>query len=113
MDNLFILASIQPTGPCCLGAILFLANCRILDPEHLLHDHLVRPLDAWQETLKPRYMFVPTAQKLDNTSELDIHVGQWTDFSWNMEYLNNPSKLYDFISRVSSRLLEHSLPSLA
>ena len=40
---------IQPTKLHHLGATLFLANCSILDFEHLLHNHLVRPLYEWQE----------------------------------------------------------------
>ena len=55
----------------------FLANCSILDHEHLLYDHLVRPLDARQQRLKSRRPFMPVKRKrLDNASKHDICVSQ-------------------------------------
>ena len=81
-DNLPILASIQPVKLRRLAATLLLTNRSILDPEQLLLDDLVRPLDARQERLKSRRPFVPAAWKLfDNGSELDICNVQWTDFT--------------------------------
>ena len=80
-----ILAGIQPAGLLRLGATLLLANRSILNLNHFLHDHLVRPLDAQQERLKSRCPFAFDARKLfDNASKLDICVGQWTDFTWNI-----------------------------
>ena len=112
--NLFILVAIQPAGLHHLGATLFSANRNTLDPDHFLHFHLVRPLDARQQRLKSRLPFVPAARKLlDNGSELDICVAQCTDFTWKMKYLNSPSKLYDFIPRVGSRSFEMGLPKPA
>ena len=55
---------IQPGKPHRLGATLLLADCSILDLEHLLHNHLFRPLYEWQEILKSRCPFVPAAWKL-------------------------------------------------
>ena len=76
-DNLPILACIQRVGLCRQGATLFLINSGILDPEHLLHDFLVRLLDAQQEKLRSRRPFVPAARKLlNNASEIYICVGQ-------------------------------------
>ena len=109
-DNLLILACIQPAGLCRQKATLFLANRSILDFEHLLHNHLIRPLDSRKEKLKPRRPFVSALLKLlDNRSELDIRVGERTDFTWNMEYLNRASKLYNFIPRVGFRPLKLGL----
>ena len=50
MDNLLILAGIQPAKLRRLEATFLLTNRRILNFKHLLHDYLVRPLDARQET---------------------------------------------------------------
>ena len=45
-----------------LGATLLLADYSILDLEHLLHNHLVRPLYEQQERLKSKLPFVPAAR---------------------------------------------------
>ena len=85
-DNPSILDGIQPAGLCHLGPTLFFANCSILDPDNILHDHLVRPMDAQQERLKSRCPFVPAAQKLlNNALEPDVCVGEWTNFTWHIE----------------------------
>ena len=105
-DNLPILLGIQPAELLRLGVTLLLPDRGILDSEHLWHDHLVRPLDARQERLKSRRPFVPVAPKLlDNESELDILVGQRTDVTCNIVYLNSPSKLHNFIPRFGTRFL--------
>ena len=111
-DNLPILAGIQPVRLCSLGATFLLANRNILDPEHLLHDHLASPLNVRKERLKSRRPFVPVLQKrLDkNVSELGIRNGQWKDFTWNMKYLKSPSKLYYFIQRSGYRSIGMALP---
>ena len=74
------------------------------------HDQMFRPLDARQEQLKSRRPFVTAAPKLlGNASELDVRVDQRTDFTWNLEYLNNPFKLHDFIkSRFRSAWLRRT-----
>ena len=80
-DNLAILSGIQPAGIRRLGTTILLANRSILEPDYLLLDYLVWPLDARQKRLKFRRSFVPTARKLLNdVSEQDVRVGQWTVF---------------------------------
>ena len=109
-NSLLTLVSVQPAKLRRQGATLLLANRRILNPKHLLNVHLVRPLEAWQERLKSRPPFVPGERKLfDNAFELDIRVGQCIGFTWNMEYLNSPYKLCNFIPRVDSKPLELGL----
>ena len=79
-----ILPCIKPAKFCRLEATLLLANRITLDPEHLLHNHLVKLLDARQERLKSRRLFVPTARKpIDNASELNIRVDKLYMDKWN------------------------------
>ena len=58
-DNLPVLAGIQPAGLRRLGATLSLATRGIRNPDHILHERLVRPLDESEERLKSRRPFVP------------------------------------------------------
>ena len=44
-DDLPVLSGIQPAELRRLGATLSLANRGILDPDHVLHDRLIKPLD--------------------------------------------------------------------
>ena len=82
-----ILAGIQPAGLRRLEVILPLANRSILGPNYFLYDHLVRSLNAQQKKSKFRRPFVPAARKLlENPSELNIRVGQRTEFRCNMQY---------------------------
>ena len=60
-EDLPVLASIQPAGLRRLGATLFLANCAIHDPDHVLHIQLVGQRDAHLGRLRSRRPFVPAA----------------------------------------------------
>jgi len=65
VDNLPILASIQPAEFSRNGATLSLAR-RAMDPGHLPHSALTCPSSANARCLKSRHPFVPTAQQLIN-----------------------------------------------
>ena len=78
MEDLPVLAGIQPAGLRQLGAILFLANHAIHDPDHALHRQLVGQQDAHLGRLRSRCPFEPAAWKLlGSLSKLDICVKQW------------------------------------
>ena len=101
-----VLAGIQPAGLCRLGATLSLAIRSIRNPDHILHEHLVRPLNVHEKRLKSRHPFVPAARKLlDDLSTLDIRAAQWTNLKWSMDYLDSPSRLHAFVPKVSLRPL--------
>ena len=91
-DKLSIFAGIQPAGICRQRAILLLANCSILDPDHILHDDLVKPLNARQERLNTQTpTFFCCTITIRYASKLNIRVGQRTDVTWNTRYFNIPS----------------------
>ena len=103
-EDLLVLAGIQPAEPRRLGWTLSLANRAIHDPDHVLHGQLVGQQDVNQGRLRSRRPFVTAAWKLlDNLSELNIRVKQWTKHKWNADYLKSTS-------RVRSRPLGMSLP---
>ena len=109
-EDLPVLAGIQPGELRRLGATLFLANCAIHDPDHVLHRQLIGQQDAHLGRLRSRRPFVPAAWKLlGSLSKLDIRVKQWTKHKWNADYLESTSRVRAFIPRVSSRLHGMSL----
>ena len=110
-ENLPVPAGIQSAELRRLGATLFLTNRAIHDPDHVLHRQLVGQQDTQLGRLRSRRPFVPAAWKLlGSLSKLDIRVKQWTKHKWNANYLESTSRFRAFISRVSSRPLEMSLP---
>ena len=110
-EDLPVLAGIQSAELRQLGATLFLANRAIHDPDHVVHGQLVGKQDEHQGRLRSRRPFVPAAWKLlDNLSELDIDVKQWTKHKWNADNLESTSRVRAFIPRFSSRPLGMSLP---
>ena len=64
MEDLLVLAGIQPAELRRLGATLFLANRAIHDPDHVLHRQLVGQQDAHLRRLRSRRPFVPASWKL-------------------------------------------------
>ena len=109
-DYLPVLAGIQPTELCRLGATLSLAYRGSLDPDHILYELLAGSPDDHTERLKSRRPFVPTAWKLlQDLTELDIRAAQWTDFKWSTEYSECSSDLRAFIPRTSTRPMGMSL----
>ena len=63
-DNLSIFACIQLAELRQLGATLSLAYHSTMDPDHMLHNFMVRQPSAQQERLQSRHPFVPAARKL-------------------------------------------------
>jgi len=63
-----MLVGIQSAERRCSDAKLSLA-CRAMEPGHLLHSALTRPLSANARRLKSQYPFVPTAQQLISSSD--------------------------------------------
>jgi len=68
VDNLPILAGIQPAELNCKGATLSLA-CRAMEPGHLLHSALTHPPGANAEYIKLRNPFVLAAEQLIGSSD--------------------------------------------
>ena len=111
MEDLPVLAGIQPAKLRRLGATLFLANRAIHNPDYVLHRQLVGQQDVHLGRLRSIHPFVPAAWKLlGSLSKLDIRVKQWTKHKWNTDYLENTSRVRAFIPRISSRQLGMSLP---
>ena len=110
-DHLPIFSGIQLAELCCLGATLSLAKHGTFDPDHILHGEPVGLSDVPQERQKSRHPFVPAARKLLNDLyQLGIHAAQWTNYRWSGKYSKRTSIFHVFISRVSSRPLDMSLP---
>ena len=65
INNLFILAGIQPTELCHQKAVLSLACCA-QEPEHFLYERLLSPLGGHLQKLKSRHSFMPAALELLN-----------------------------------------------
>ena len=79
-DHLPILSGIHPAELCRLGATLFWAHRRSLDPDHVLHGLLSGSSDTGQVRLRSRRPFVSAARNLlDNLARLGIHVSEWTN----------------------------------
>jgi len=96
-DNLPTPAGIQPSALRLNGATLSLAH-RAMEPEHLLHSALTRPSSANARRLKSRHPFVPAAQQLISSPDNNnIRVAQWSDYQWNAEWTNSPSRIRIFI----------------
>ena len=113
-EYLPVLSGIQPAELRRQGATLSLANRSFLDPDHILHGHLLGSQDADRKRLKSRHPFVPAARKLLNSlSEMGTRAAQWTNTKWSMEYSSYSSALHAFIPKVSSRPLGMSLPRAA
>ena len=113
-DYLPILAGIQPAGLRRLGATLSLAYRSTMAPDHLLHALMIGSTDAHRERLRSRRPFVPAARKLlSELSDLDIRAAQWTDYKWDVEYLESTSDLHAFVPRASTRPLGMGLPRTA
>jgi len=63
--------------PCFQHVVLSLGR-RAMEPGHLLHSALTRPLSAVARRLKPRHPFVPAAQQLISFSDNNnIRAAQW------------------------------------
>ena len=78
-DNLLTLAGIQPAELHRNGATLSPAR-HAMEPGHLLHSALTRPLSANARHLKSRHPFVPAAQHPISLSDNNIHAGEWADY---------------------------------
>ena len=77
MEDLPVLAGIQPAELRQLRATFSLANRAIHDPDHVLHGQLVGKQEVHLRRIRSRRPFVPAASKLlDSLSELDIRVKQ-------------------------------------
>jgi len=69
-----------------------------MEPGHLLHPALTRPLSADARRVKSRHPFVPAAQQLISFSDNNIiRAAQWVDYQWNMEWTYNPTRLHNLI----------------
>ena len=73
-----------------------------MDPKHLLHQLMVKPITAQEEKLRSRHPFVPAARKL-----------QWIDYKWDVKYSEDQSKIRLFVLRSSARPFGMDLPRLA
>ena len=76
-DHLPIPSDVQPVELCQLEVTLSLAYHGFLDPDYILYGLLSWPLDAFQERLRSRCLFVPAAQNfLSNHAGLGIHTSK-------------------------------------
>ena len=67
-----------------------------------------------KKKLRSRRRFVPAARNLlNNLAGLGIRASEWTNYSWNVEYCDNTSRLRVFISRTSAKPVGMSLPRTA
>ena len=97
-----------------MGAILSLAYCRSLDPDHILYGLLSGSSDTRQVRLRSRRSFVPAARNLlDNLASLGIRASEWTNHKWKTEYCENASRLRAFVPRTGARPVGMGLPRAA
>ena len=75
--HLTLLSGIQPAELSRLGATLSLAYRGSLDPIHIQYDLSCGSLDAQQERIRSRRLFVPAARNLlDNRAGLGIRASK-------------------------------------
>ena len=72
-----------------------------MEPGHLLHSALTRPLSADARHLISRHPFVSAAQQLISSSD-NIRVAHWLDHQRNVEWTDNPTRLCIFITSTST-----------
>ena len=103
-DHLPILSGIHLAELRRLGAILSLAHCGSLDPDHILYSLLSGSSDTGQVRLRSRRPFVPAARNLlDNLARLGIRASEWTNHKWNAEYCENASRFRAFVPETGAR----------
>jgi len=111
-DNLPVPAGIQPAELRRKGATLSLAH-RDMEPEHLLHSALTRPLGGHARRLKSRHPFVYAAQLISSNDNNKGSVALWVDHQWNAELLDNTTRLCAFIPYTGAHSLRMVLPRTA
>jgi len=85
-----------------------------MEPGHLLHSALTRPLGAAARRLKSRHPFVPAAQLISfSVNNNNIRVAQWADHQWNAEWAENPTRLRILIPDISTHPPGMTLPRKA
>jgi len=94
--NLPILTGMQHAELRRNGATLSLGR-RAMGPGHLLHSALTHPSSVDARRLKSRHPFVPTAQQFVGFSDNITHGAHWADHQWNVEWVDNPTRLRIFI----------------
>ena len=78
----------------------------MINPKHLLHHLMVRPITAHKWRLQSRHAFVPAARKLLNElSKLSILAAQWIDYKRDVKYSEDPSELRLFVPKPIARPL--------
>ena len=107
VTNLPILAGIQPAELRFRGTTLSLARCA-MEPGHLLHSTLTCSPGGHARHLTSRHPFVHAAQQLISSSDDNNRsAALWADQRWNVEWLENITKLHALSSPISaSTLLE-------
>jgi len=104
-DNLPILAGIHPVELRRNGAKLSLAR-RAIEPGHLLHSALTRSSGGNALHLKSRFPVAHAAQQLISSSDGNNRSAAfWADHRWNAEWLENTTRLSDFIPDIGTHTL--------
>ena len=100
--NLPNLVSIQPAELCHERISLSLAQ-RTMESGHLFHSVLTRPASGNARHLKSRHPIVPSAQQLISLSvDNSRRVALWVDPRWNVEWLENTTRLCTFIPDIGT-----------
>ena len=100
--NLPNLVSIQPAELCHERISLSLAQ-RTMESGHLLHSVLTCPSSGNARHLKSRHPIVPSAQQLISLSvDNSRRVALWVDPRWNVEWLENTTRLCTFIPDIGT-----------
>ena len=105
IDNLFVLAGIDPTELRRKQAVLFLAR-RAQGPEHILNERLLSLPYRGYLQMKSRHLIVPATLKLlKDFSKSETSVACWEETKWNTEWQSNTSRQRTFIPDVNPKLL--------
>ena len=74
-----------------------------MDPKHLLHQLIIRPITADKERLQTQHPFVAVAcQLLNDLPKVGIRAAQWIDYKWHISTLK--------INQSYASLPQHPVP---
>ena len=104
VENLSVLAGIQPAKLCHKGGTLSLGHCA-MEPGHLLQSPLTCLPGANALRFKSRHPFCTCCKQLtsssDDNNKSAVH---WADHQWKAEWLDNTTRPCTFVTDTGTHL---------